>query len=177
MRRTPLIFAVLLAGTAHAQFANRSFGAGLSFVKFTGVDAAAGVEYAVPLTLEGSVYIENRFELYAQVPFMVVEVAVGADRPGQGRGEVFGTGGHLGARYLLLQESVRPYVGLELAAMAFFTKPDPKVFWGPGASAGVDWFILDTVSIGARGFFDLFIELNFPVRPTVGGGLNFAAYF
>ena len=28
-----------------------------------------------------------------------------------------------------------------------------------------------------QSFFDHFIELNFPVRPTVGGGLNFAAYF
>ncbi len=177
MRSTTLILAVLFAGTAQAQFANRSFGGGVSFVKFIGGDAATGVNFAVPLTLEGSLYIENGFDLYAQVPLMIVDVASGADRPGHGAGQVFGTGAHLGARYLFLQESIRPFVGLELASFVLITAPDPKVFFGPGASAGLDWFVSDTISVGARGFFDLFFELNLPVRPTFGGGLNFAAYF
>ena len=178
MRSTTLIFAVLCASTAHAQFANRSFGGGVSFVKFIGGDVTSGVNLAGALTLEGSVYIDAGFELYAQVPLTIVDVASGADSPAtHGRGQVFGTGAHLGARYLFLQESIRPYVGIELAGFVLITVPDPKIFIGPGLSGGVQWFVADSISIGANANFDVFFELNKPVRPSFGGGLNFAAYF
>jgi outer membrane protein len=178
MRSTTLIFAVLCAGTAHAQFANRSFGGGVSFVKFIGGDVASGLNFAGALTLEGSLYIDSGFELYAQVPLSVVDVATGADNPGNnGRGQVFGTGGHLGARYLFLEETIRPYVGLEFATFVLITVPDPKVIFGPGLSGGIQWFVADSISIGANANFNVFFELNKPVRPAFGGGLNFGAYF
>ena len=47
----------------------------------------------------------------------------------------------------------------------------------PGVMVGLDYFVADTVTIGARGFFDLFIELNVDPRPAVGGGIAAAAYF
>lgn len=175
MRFTPLIFAVLVAGNAQAQFANRSVGGGLSFVKFTGGSAASGLDFAVPLTLQGSIYLENGFDLYAQVPLMLVQVNAGASTP-DGHGQVFGTGAHLGARYLFSEETLRPWVGLELACFVLLTTT-PLVFAGPGASLGVDWFVSDSISVGAHGFFDLFVELNAPLRPSFGGGLSFAAYF
>ena len=175
MRITVLTLAVLLAGTAHAQFAHRSFGGGVSFVKFTGGSATTGLDFAIPVALEGSLYIENGFDVYLQVPLMIVRVKAGGPRS-DGTGEVFGTGGHLGVRYLFLQETIRPYAGLELAGVVLLTNPT-VIFAGPGASAGIDWFVADTISLGARGFFDLFLELNAPLRPSFGGGLSFAAYF
>jgi outer membrane protein len=174
MRQTVLIFAALFAGTtAHAQFSNRSLGGGLSFVKLAG-GTVAGVDYAIPLTLEGSMYIDAGFDAYLQVPFMLVEVSPSLN---QGKHQAFGTGGHLGVRYLFLEESIRPYVGLEVASFVIVTEPDPKILWGPGASAGIDWFVADSVAIGAHVFFDYFIELNHPEHPALGGGLVVNAYF
>ena len=172
------VVGMLVATEAHAQFANRSLGGGLGFVKLLGgssLGGATGVDFAVPLTLEGSLYIENGFDIYAHVPIMLVSVTSGA-ATASGAGLVFGTGGHLGVRYLFLEETVRPYVGLEIAAFVLITKTT-VVFAGPGVVAGIDYFVADTVSIGARGFFDLFIELNVPIRPAFGGGASVAVYF
>ena len=49
---------------------------------------------------------------------------------------------------------------------------------GPGAGAGVDFFVADSVSLGLRGTVDLFITLNpTSVLFSVGGGLNATTYF
>ncbi len=172
------VLTLLVGSSAHAQFANRSLGGGLGFIKLFGgssLGSATGVDYAVPLTIEGSLYIENGFDIYAHIPLMLVSVTRGASTP-SGMGLVFGTGGHLGARYLFSEETLRPYVGLEIAGFVLVTS-NPVVFVGPGVVGGVDYFIADTVSIGARGFFDLFIELNVPLRPAVGGTVSIAVYF
>jgi outer membrane protein len=167
---------VLLAGEAHAQFANRSLGGGLGFVKFIGGAGKAGVDFAAPLTLEGTLYIENGFDVYARIPLMIVQVVTGADTP-TGKGLIFGTGGHIGIRYLFLEENIRPYVGVEVAGFVLITKPEVGVLVGPGVCAGLDFFVADTVSIGLRGNFDLFLQLNDPLHPAFGGAVNFAAYF
>ncbi len=167
---------VLVASQAQAQFANRALGGGVGIVKFVGGSGKAGVDFAAPLTLEGSLYIENGFDLYARVPLMIVQVAVGADTV-SGRGLIFGTGGHLGIRYLFLEETVRPYVGIEIAGFVLITKPEVGVLVGPGVTAGLDYFVADTVSIGIRGNFDLFIQLNDPIHPSFGGALSVATYF
>ncbi len=174
------VLGCMVASDAHAQFANRSLGGGVSFIKLFGgasrAGTATGVDFAVPLTLEGSLYIENGFDIYAHIPVMLVNVTSGADTP-SGRGLIFGTGGHLGVRYLFSEETLRPYVGVEIAGFVLLTKASPVVFIGPGAMVGLDYFVSDTVTIGARGFFDLFIELNVDPRPAVGGGVAVAAYF
>ena len=172
------VLGMLVAGEAHAQFANRSLGAGVGYVKLFGgssVTGATGVDYALPLTLEGSLYIENGFDIFARVPLMLVSVTSGA-ATASGAGLVFGTGGHLGVRYLFSEENLRPYAGIELAGYVLLAQTT-VVFIGPGVVAGVDYFIADTVSIGARGFFDLFIELNVPLRPALGAGASVAVYF
>ncbi len=172
------VLGILLASQAHAQFANRSLGGGLGFVKLFGGatgEGSTGVEFAVPLTLEGTLYIENGFDIFAHVPLMLVSVTLGAATASKA-GLVFGTGGHLGVRYLFSEETIRPYVGVEIAGFALLTTTT-VVFVGPGVVAGIDFFLADTVSVGARGFFDLFIELNVPVRPAFGGGASVAVYF
>ncbi len=172
------VVGLLVGGSAQAQFANRSLGAGIGFIKLFGGSTqgtATGVDYAVPLTIEGSLYIENGFDVFAHIPLMLVSVTRGASTP-SGAGLIFGTGGHLGVRYLFSEETLRPYVGLELAGFVLLTS-SPVVFVGPGVVGGLDYFIADTVSIGARGFFDLFIELNVPLRPAVGATVSVAVYF
>lgn len=173
------VLGMLVAGQAHAQFANRSLGGGIGFIKLFGGGSqragVTGVDFAVPLTIEGSLYIENGFDIYAHVPLMLVNVTSGAATT-SGRGLIFGTGGHLGVRYLFSEETLRPYVGLEAAAFVLLAQTT-VVLGGGGVIAGVDYFVADTVSIGARGFFDLFIELNVDPRPAVGGAVSVAIYF
>lgn len=173
-----VVLGMLMAGSAHAQFANRSLGAGLGFIKLFGGTTRAGVtgiDFAVPLTLEGSLYIENGFDIFAHVPLMLVNVTSGAATT-SGAGLIFGTGGHLGVRYLFSEETLRPYVGLEAAAFVLLASTT-VILGGGGVIAGIDYFVADTVSIGARGFFDLFIELNVAPRPAVGGALTVGVYF
>jgi outer membrane protein len=169
------VVGLLFAGDAHAQFANRSLGGGLGFIKLFGGGGGTGVDFAVPLSLEGTLYIENGFDVFAQIPLMVVSTTT--IQAGEKGHLVFGTGGHLGVRYLFLEETIRPYAGLELAGFVLITNPSPVVFIGPGAVAGIDFFVGDTVSIGVRTFFDLFIELNVSPRPAFGGVFSVATYF
>ena len=171
--------ALLFASEAHAQFANRSLGAGVGFVKLFGGSNTAGqigIDFAVPFTLEGSLYIENGFDLFLRAMFIIVQVSSGAETL-SGAGLVYGGGGHLGARYLFMEETLRPYVGLEIAGFAINTVPVAAYSVGPGVTAGLDYFVADTVAIGINLTFDLFIQLNVPPRPALGGGLNVAFYF
>jgi hypothetical protein len=48
---------------------------------------------------------------------------------------------------------------------------------GPGVGAGIDFFVADSISLGLRGTFDLYLTLNAPVLFSVGGGLNATTYF
>ncbi len=177
------VLGMLVAGEADAQFANRSLGGGLGFVKIlsTGCGSSTScvqLDFAAPLTLEGSLYVENGFDVFLHVPVMIVKVSAGAAGTVTGEGFVFGTGGNLGVRYLFAEESIRPYLGIQLAGIVVLTTPEVGVLVGPGIIAGLDFFVTDTVSIGGRGFFNLFIQgLNVPVRPSFGGGIGVATYF
>jgi outer membrane protein len=166
------VVALFLAGEANAQFANRSLGAGLNFYKLF----SSTEDWALPLTLEGSLYIENGFDVFVHVPVMIVNTRVGAPTA-SGAGLIFGTGAHLGVRYLFMEEELRPYVGLQLSALVLVKSLGPEVFGGPGLTAGIDYFIADTVSLGGRVFYDLFIQLNQPLRQNLGLGVNVATYF
>ena len=99
------VLGLLVAGSAHAQFANRSLGGGLGFVKLLGgssLGGSTGVDFAIPLTLEGSLYIDSGFDIYLRIPVMLTESPTGA-ATASGRGQVYGSGGSLGVRYLLLE--------------------------------------------------------------------------
>ncbi len=173
-----LVLAVVLVGfPARAQFSNRSIGVGLSYLKLQADNEL--IDGAVPLTLQTSLYVDNGFDIYLQVPLMLMwqRAFVTANN---GPGWVLGTGGNLGLRYFFSEESVRPWAGLEIAGLYIFR--DSAVagaagMGGPGARVGLDYFASDSVSIGAQVFFDLFITLNEPLRLSYGGGLNATAHF
>lgn len=170
MRGSLLTFVVLSALPAQAQFANRSLG----------VSATASTTISnsqlYGLTLEGSHYIENGFDVYLRVPLVVASTQLGADTV-SGKGWVLGTGTNLGVRYLLSEQQVRPYLGVHLSALVLITKPEIQYFFGPGATAGLDWFFADAFSIGARTSYDLFIDLNKPLRHHFSGGVVLATGF
>jgi len=189
--RSPVLAATLISAlvatpaAANASFANRSLGLSFSAFKLVGDDGL--VDFGLPLALEGSFYVENGFVLFLNVAAAIFyqKQFVGAANQG---GFVWGGGGQVGARYLFLEENVRPYAELHLAVLGIGKAAGgaednmavtnaPKVFAGPGAAVGVDYFAGDSVSIGVRGFFDLYITLIAAPRYSFGGGLNVATYF
>lgn len=187
MRKTLSLWVVLVGlvgatpALATASFANRNLGLGLGGFTVLGDKTAMGIDWGLPLTLEGGFYLESGFELFLRVPLMLVQQKTGVTADG-GPGIVVATGGQFGARYLFLEENVRPWVGLQLAGLYFFRSEAAQAvyatfFAGPGVSAGLDFFVAESVSLGVRAYTDLYITLNKPLTFTAGGGAYVTTYF
>ena len=170
--RSTLIFAALLTSTlAHAQYAPHSLGAGPHVSGVMGTGRVMG-----GISLEGTQYLESGFEFFIRVPLLIAETPVGADTP-SGAGRVFSTGGSLGVRYLFVEGMVRPWVALQLSGVVLATKPEAIWFLGTGTTVGIDWVVSESWSIGARGIYDVFIDLNGPWRHQLGGTLMVSVLF
>jgi outer membrane protein len=169
-----LAFAGCLLSTseAHAQFANRSLGVSPGFMKLFAPD----INWIVPITLDGSIYAENGFDIFIHVPVGIASIVY--LRPDY---ITFAWGGQIGARYLFLEETIRPYVGVQGTVMFIVRDPAPVMFFGGiGLVAGIDFFASDTFSLGPRAFFDGFLGIEAGVvtwRAQLGGVLNFSVYF
>ncbi len=191
MRKTLKLSMLLLAmcgatqALASASFANRSLGAGVSFIKIVG-ESSLGTDWFVPISLEGGLYIDNGFEVFLRPQFFLAQATFGAPTP-SGAGLVIGGGGQLGVRYLFLEESIRPYMGLHLSAIVLSRCPSTVpcsemqtqavAYPGAGVEVGSDFFVGESVSLGIRGLVDLYIQLNRPVMFGIGGGLYATTYF
>lgn len=180
MRKTltlSMLLLVLCGGTqafASASFANRSLGLSVSGFKLLG--DSPGVDWIVPIALEGGLYIDSGFEVFLRPQFFIANTIIGANTP-SGMGLIIGGGGQLGVRYLFLEESIRPYVGLHIAAIVLNRTPQVAAFPGAGTEFGCDFFVGESVSLGIRAVADLFIDLNRPVMFSVGGGAYVTTYF
>jgi hypothetical protein len=151
---------LLAAPAAQAQFSNSSLSLGVQG------NAVVSGPPQWGLSLGYSRYIESGFEFVAWAPALITEVPAGAETP-SGAGRVFATGLSLGVRYLFLEEMVRPWVSLQLGSSILITTP---VTWfvGPAASVGLDWVFSESFSLGLRGTYELFIDLNRPSRHQLG---------
>jgi outer membrane protein len=171
MLRSTLIFAVLLIpAAAHAQYSNHSMGLAPQVTTFAG---SGSVMWG--LSLEFSNYLEGGFGVFARVPALIAEVPVGADTP-TGQGRVFATGGSAGVRYLFVEGFLQPWIGLQLTGLVLMTQP-VSWFLGTGATVGLDWVLTESISVGARGIYDVFIQLNGPWRHQLGGSLAVSVLF
>jgi outer membrane protein len=186
MRKT-LSTWVLVAGLivstnafATASFANRSIGLGVSGFTILGDSTAVGIDWGVPITLEGGLYLESGFELFLRIPLLFAQQKFGVTA-NNGPGIVIGSGGQFGVRYLFLEESIRPWVSLGLSGLYFVRDGMAtglnNFFIGPGIGAGCDFFVAESVSLGARGYFDLYVTLNRPLSMALGGGAYVSVYF
>lgn len=155
---------------ATGSFANRSLGVGLGGFKLLGETPL--IDWGAPLTLEGGLYLENGWDFYLRVPLMLLKQNANPDQP-----LIFAFGGQLGVRYLFLEESVRPYLGAHLAGLYLVRDALPNYFVGPGANAGLEFFVVESISIGARAYVDLYLNLNQPPGFSVGGALYATTYF
>jgi len=165
----PLAVALALFATtqASAQFSNKSLGLALGYMK---MNADPSVDWAVPLSLEGSLYIESGFDLVIRVaPMLVTNKISGL--------QLFGCSFNLGVRYLFSEESLRPYVGIGLAGLYLDRVDQQAGYAGVGAFAGLDYFVADSISIGARAFANIYLMLNTPMTEGFGAQGVVATYF
>lgn len=185
MRKTFSLW-VLVAGLvvstnafATASFANRNLGLGVSGFGVFGDTTALAIDWGVPITLEGGLYLESGFELYLKIPLLFARQKFGVVNGGPGI--VIASGGQFGARYLFLEESIRPWIGIHVSGLYFVRDAMAtnlnNFFIGPGTAVGCDFFVSDSISLGIKGYFDMFVTLNKDPSFAVGGGGYATTYF
>lgn len=188
MRKTLSTWMLVLAlfgaaeARASASFANRMLGISGGYSAFTTNEVALST--VVPFALEAGYYVESGFDVYLRVQLSLVRQGVGFGLDKNSPGFLFGIGGQLGIRYLFLEESVRPYVGLHLAGLGLPSelRVGPPGYGGVGACAGVDFFLGESISLGVRGYLDLLMSVRsdtgaFIVMPIPGAVLALNTYF
>ena len=151
------LLAAMWAVPAQAQFGNTSLGLGVGYLRMTN-----SIEWGVPISFEGSRYIENGFETYIHTGLMILTEPVL-------KRQVIGVTPAVGVRYLFSEESIRPYIGADLAYIHIFFENAAYQRVGPGLNLGVDAFVSDSITIGVRGTAALYISLN--VSPEFSFGL------
>jgi outer membrane protein len=165
---------------ASASFANRNLGLGVSGFGILGSGSSVGIDWGVPITLEGGLYIESGFEVFLRIPLLFAYQKFGVTKDG-GPGIVIGSGGQFGIKYMFLEESIRPYVTLHLAGLYFIRDAAATMlnnfYIGPGVSVGVDFFVGESISLGVRGYLDMFVTLNVPPNFSLGAGACATTYF
>lgn len=148
--------AVLFVSTeAHAQFNNRSVGAQVGFID---LDRVGGVvDWGIPLGINSTGYIDAGFEWTFGISGMLLGIE-GSDSV------VLGATGGPGMRYLFLQETLRPYAGVELTYLhIFFGNLGVDLtanYVGLAPNVGIDYFVMDTLSLGAKAQFNVYVTLT-----------------
>lgn len=168
------LFAAIVASTlffggeAKAQFANKSIGLGVGYM---GLNFENVVDRGIPVGLEGSLYIENGFDLVAHAYAMLLNSPVYNQ-------QYVGVYGAAGVRYLFSEETFRPYAGLDLGYFQTFGLGDSTIQRvGLGPNVGFEYFFQDTWSVGARGQFTAYWLLNHPVNTSLGLHASISTWF
>jgi outer membrane protein len=161
---------LFLVSPARAQFANKSLGLQAGFLNLTGVSNA--LDFGIPIGLAGSIYIENGFDVVAHIGIMVVHDKV------LNQNVLALDGPALGVRYLFMEESIRPFAGMDISFLNIFGNANQQntAFAGLGPNAGVEFFVSDSISIGLIARFNLYISLN-EVWESFGANAQVATYF
>jgi outer membrane protein len=151
------VAALLVATPSHAQFANRSIGLSLGYMNFNGT---ASLNSTVFIGFDASLYIESGFEVVSLTKLAFPEDPISGKR-------VVGLAPSLGIRYLILEESIRPYVGADLSYLHVFKDQGESNFVGIGPNAGIEFFVTDSVSLGARAQFNAYLSLSERVQTSL----------
>ena len=56
--------------SASASFANRNLGLGVSGFGILGGGTSVGIDWGIPITLEGGFYIDSGYEVFLRIPLM-----------------------------------------------------------------------------------------------------------
>ena len=133
---------------ARAQFANHSIG-----FEAGGVIIGNPQEFQVGsgggLGVNSTLYLEKSFELYVR---LVVSIH------NYDNLNVVGLLPSVGFRYLFSEDTIRPYLGLTIGYLAFFT--ENYINRGSlGPMAGIEAFVGDNFSVGLQAEYQLMAEI------------------
>lgn len=147
-----LAAAVLLSASgARAQFANHAIGFQAGYLA---IDRAVGAGGGPVLGIESNLYIENGFELTFRVLGGIHEEIVSSKN-------AVGFFPALGVRYLLAEDSLRPYVGASLAFMHFFGSDIlPGALFAFSPFAGLEFFVDSSTAVAIQGEYQRLLVLN-----------------
>ncbi|MBI5549721.1 MAG: hypothetical protein HY901_38025 [Deltaproteobacteria bacterium] len=160
--------AALAAKPAQAQFANHSIGFEAGYV-YVANPAAQNVGSGFDLGVNSTLYIESGFDLYFRI-------LVGIHKQRLPEQNVVGILPAVGFRYLFSEDTVRPYLGLNLAYQAYITDEYSSRF-ALAPQAGIEFFVAENFSIGFQTEYHLVLSLNAPPEHGVIGLGRVGWYF
>ncbi|MBF5044882.1 hypothetical protein FGE12_20955 [Aggregicoccus sp. 17bor-14] len=165
------LLCALAAAPAHAQYANHSLGLSAGYMRFAEPSAGeAQLEPGLFLGLEGSYYLDAGFELVSLTKLTLPREHVTGKR-------VVGVAPSLGLRYLFSEETVRPYVGADLSYLMVFAPAQTLQYGGVGPNVGLDLFVGESTSVGARAQYNFYLRLNEPLQTSLTFSLGMATWF
>ena len=159
--------ALLSATPAHAQFSNRSLGLSVGYMRFNNT---ASLNDTVFIGFDATLYIESGFEVVSLTKIAFPEDPISGQR-------VVGLAPSLGIRYLFLEESIRPYLGADLSYLHVFKPQGDSNFFGVGPNAGIEVFVSDSISLGARAQFNAYLSLTERVQTSLILSAGTSVYF
>ena len=166
---TIALFGALLASApAHAQYQDHSLGLSIGYMKMNVNDN--GIDHAIPIGIEATLYIDAGWEMVSHFDFMIV-----TQQPVDQ--QALAVAPTIGFHYLFSEEELRPYLGLDLSYLHIFSDFGTDNFFGLGPNVGVDYFINESVSIGLKAQYNLYLALNNPVENSFGAELLAKTYF
>ena len=168
---SPAIFVASALASTHAlaQYENRALA--LS-VGYAALHLAPDTVHGIGAGLGWINYIDGGFEWTANADAMLLAEPNAA-------GNIVGVSGGPGLRYLFLQESIRPWVGLALSYLLLFESDQSSSHVGLGPSAGLDVFLTRQISLGLKGRVDFYVALRDPIdlRTSFGAALVGSSWF
>jgi outer membrane protein len=162
-----LVAALFVAAPAHAQFANHGLGLSAGYMNFNNTASLSSTAF---LGFDASLYIEGGFEVVSLTKLSFPKDPITGLR-------VVGLAPSVGVRYLLLEETIRPYIGADLSYLHVFKDSGESNFVGLGPNAGVEFFVSDSVSLGVRAQFNAYFGLNASVQTSLTAAATTAVYF
>ncbi|MGI5862782.1 MAG: hypothetical protein ACOX6T_12090 [Myxococcales bacterium] len=153
LSRTALVALVTLwAGNALAQFTNKTIGFQAGYV---GVDKAALKVAGGPvLGIESTLYLDNGFDL-------AFRAVAGIHKDQITEKNAVGVFPAIGFRYLLSEEDVRPYLGLNIAYLRFFgadSMPNPNLV-ALAPMAGLEYYFRSNTALGIQAEYQGIIDI------------------
>lgn len=180
MRHSPWAIAlvtVLWATQAQAQFQNKSIGLSAGYLNPLSTSPGS-IAWTLPVGIYATYYLENNFDLVFELDGLIAHQSAPISQ------NIWGVNvTPIGVRYLFLQESFRPYVGLDASFLHFFGgtanlygSSTSSSYVGVGPNAGFDAFLSDSLSIGLKLRYNLYIDLN-NVSSAFDATARIATYF
>lgn len=154
--------ALFVGAPAQAQFDDRGIGLSVGYMNV----GSSGIGF---LGFDASLYIESGFEVVSLTKLLFQRESLSGTR-------VVGLAPSLGVRYLFMEDTVRPYVGADLSYLHVF-QPQAPSFFGLGPNAGLEFFVSDSVSLGARAQFNVYLSLEESVRTSLIASAGSSVYF